>query len=275
MGSYLKRLFDCVPDNFIANFRGLVSLLRELRTTWPRESSCADVYAAYVELVNQAAKYSLGLSRRRDHAVDSMLRDVLISPAEMDEIAEAGQHGALLRLQLAVHAVYALYGEENVDVFVRKCRGMINVNVSSLVATLDALPEIWPAEHLSGSTIRQLFDLYMDVCTCSSEPEPRGLALRNLTDLMVDARGREVLSPSRVSLEELWAKLRAGSLSPSLSDEIVRAAGAILGYLLSTEPEGEFDRASALRRFGALVAESSTDDKVRPPPSRLYGCIPN
>lgn len=255
----------------IANFRGLVSLLKELRTSWPATSSCPDVYAADVELVNQAAKYGLSLARQGDDAADLMLKDLLMSPAEIDEMGDAGQHGALLRLQLAVHAVYGLYQEENIDIFLQKCRGMINVNVSSLVATLEALPEIWPAEHLSESTTCQLFDLYRDVCTYSSEPEPRALALRNLTDLMVDVRGREVLAPSRASLEELWARLQEGSLSPSFSDEIVRAAGAILGYLLSAEARGDFDSASALRSFGALIAESSTDDKVSYPTPSLGG----
>lgn len=195
-----------------------------------------------------------------------MLKDLLMSPAEVDQMAEAGHCGALLRLQLAVHAVYGLYREANVGVFLQGCREMINVKVSSLVATLDALPEIWPAEHLSAAMTRQLFDIYMDVCTHSSDPEPRAIALRNLTDLMVDARGRELLNPSRTSLEELWVRLQEGSMSPSLSDEIVRAGGAVLGYLLSTKADG-FDGASALRRFGALVAESSTDDKVSPPPT--------
>lgn len=218
-----------------------------------------------MELANQAAKHGISLSRKGDDSAGSLLNDLLLSPAEIDGMAEAGHHGALLRLQLAVHAVYNLCREENVDIFLQTCRGMINVNVSSLVVTLDALPEVWPAGNLSESMTRQLFDLYMDACTYSSEPEPRALALRNMTDLMVDARGREVLAPSRASLEELWAKLQEGSMSPSLSDEIVRAAGAILGHLLSSEQEDGFDSASALRRFGALIAESSTDDKVSYP----------
>ncbi|MBE3046536.1 hypothetical protein IMZ48_29210 [Candidatus Bathyarchaeota archaeon] len=205
-------------------------------------------------------------SRDADHAAHSMLlEELLMTPAEMDGMAEAGQHGALLQLQLAIHAVYGLYKEENSDIFLQRCRAMINLKTSSLVATLDALPEIWPAEHLSTPMTLQLFDLYLDVCTHSTDPEPRAIALRNLTDLMVDPRGREeVRNPSRASLEGLWAGLQEGPMSPSLSDEILRAGGAVLGYLLATEADG-FDSAAALRRYGAMIAESSTDDKVSPP----------
>ena len=245
-----------------ANFRGLVSLLKGLRTTWPQTLRCPDVYAAYVEVVNQAARYGLILSRQGDKDADSMLQDLVMSPAELGEMAEAGHHGALLRLQLATHAVYCLYRTEDMEPFVQECREMVNINVSSLVAALEALPEIWPAEHLTEPMIRQLFDLYMDICTYSSGPEPRALALRNLTDLMVDARGRDVLAPSLASLEELWAKLQEGSMSPSLSDEIVRAGGAFLGYLLSADMDRDFERVASLRRFGALISESSTDDMV-------------
>lgn len=194
-----------------------------------------------------------------------MLKDLIMSPTEIDAMAEAGHHGALLRLHLAVHTVYGLYREENTDLFLGATAAMVNVNVSSLVATLEALPEAWPAEHLSDSTIRRLFDLYMDVCTRSTGEEPRAIGLRNLTDLMVDSRSRDVLSPSRGSLEGLWAKLQQGSMSPSLSDEIVRVSGAILGHLLATET-GDWDRSAAFGRFGALITESSTDDQVSSPP---------
>lgn len=238
-------------------------------------SGCPDVYAAYVEVLNQAANYGLRLSRQSNPAADSMLKDLLMPPTEIDAMAEAGHHGALLRLQLAAHAVYGLYREETTDLFLEKTLAMVNVNVSSLVATLEALPETWPPEHLSDTTVRQLFDLYMDVCTRSTGAEPRAIALCNLTDLMVDSRSRDALSPSRGSLEGLWAKLQQGSMSPSLSDEIVRVSGAILGHLLASET-GDWDRSAALGRFGALIAESSTDDQVSPGPShRPYTIVPS
>lgn len=241
-----------------------MSLLKEIRASWPQVSGCPDVYAAYVEVLNQAANYGLRLSRQSNPAADSMLKDLLMPPTEIDAMAEAGHYGALLRLQLAAHAVYGLYREETTDLFLEKTLAMVNVNVSSLVATLEALPETWPAEHLSDSTVRRLFDLYMDVCTRSTGAEPRAIALRNLTDLMIDSRSRDALSPSRGSLEGLWAKLQQGSMSPSLSDEIVRVSGAILGHLLASET-GDWDRSAALGRFGALIAESSTDDQVSSP----------
>ncbi|SPO02760.1 uncharacterized protein DNG_05435 [Cephalotrichum gorgonifer] len=258
----VERLSEVMPEELEADFQGLVSLLKDLRTNRPQQlSGCPDLYAAYVGLLNQAAQYGLYLSRRAAKDAESMLNNLLISPTKSEEMADAGHHGALLRLELAVQSVYGLYQEENIDIFLRKTREMVDVKVSSLVATLEALPQIWPAEHLSESMIRQLFDLYRDVCVRSSGAESRAIALRNLTDLMVDVRGRMVLTPSRGSLEELWANLQRGSMSPSLSDEIVRVAGAMLGYLLSAETEGEWNRGDALRRFAALIAESSTDDQ--------------
>lgn len=245
------------------DYDGLAALLVEIQDNSPRDlRRLPDLQATYLEVCNQASKYGLRLVRNgKKEVAESLHKTITLSLVKSGDMAEGENHGALFRIQRAVQSVYSLIDPANVDPFLRNAREMVDRDVSSLAATLETLPKVWPVEHLSGSTISQLFALYLDICMAARVQDVLAIALQNFTDLMADTGDMPEVQPSKDSLLGLWSRLQRVSMNPSLSDEIVRTSGVILGRLLSLRDESGWDQGGALRNFGLLVAESSTDDK--------------
>lgn len=166
---------------------------------------------------------------------------------------------ALFKTQKIVNNVFTVsIGNDPVEQLRSLLLGS-QVGVNSLVTALETIPTIWHSSSTSDSTLSELCSLYIDICLKTGLVEAQAVAIRNLAEvldrLLIDGRFDQIPSSA---LRALFVSLPLRSMSPYLSNALIRASGGIMASLR------HFREVSTvgLQNWGIMIADAGHEAQV-------------
>ncbi|OTA66695.1 hypothetical protein K449DRAFT_325817 [Hypoxylon sp. EC38] len=259
----LERLVEVMPDQISA----IYDLLEKLLSTNHCMSTCSDVRAVYIEIINFVT--------RLDQARGTSEADFAAKPFDsltfqIFEIStQSNQHISPLALQdtrlgqaALLHGLYTEADNKLGQVLTAALKGDVNV-ACSMLETLSGIDT-----PKSNGARANLADSYIQVCLETDAPAPRTIALENLAALMdamlwdVSGEGPKYL-PATETITHLWADLHRKPMNPSLLDAIIRASGPLLGTMVSrSEGLAPNDLELWLRSWGTMMSDAGMADRT-------------
>ncbi|KAI1417846.1 hypothetical protein F5Y13DRAFT_201368 [Hypoxylon sp. FL1857] len=264
----LERLAEVMPDQLSGSeIQAVYDLLDKLLSTNHCMSTCSDVRAVFVEILN----FVKGLDRAKDpseaHPATYLFYQLTFQVFGMSNQSEESITPSALEDirfgQVAFQHASDTEVEHSLGQIVDLALGG-DINIACCM--LESLSDV---DSLEKSEARKkLVSIYIQVCLGSDAPEPRIIALKNLVTLM-DKMLRDTTGywqkhlPANETITQLWADLYRKPMNPSLSDAIIRASGPLLAIMMS-RPDGAApnDLASWIRSWGAMMSDAGLADRT-------------
>lgn len=209
-----------------------------------RHAYCPDILAAYLEVVNQTSGFGLVQS---------------IPTGEISISTSPFCASALLKIQ---QTTYDLYASHNTTTLTRNLREILlggKNGADTTVAALELLPNLWKISSTSDTTLSELCGFYIDTCLSTNESGPRAAALQNLAPIMdhlLSKKRFDLLEPS--ALQVVWKLLSLRSMSPSVSNALLRVSGCVVAVMNQTKQLST----AGLEGWGYMMASAGQDDEV-------------
>lgn len=215
---------------------------------------CPEIIAAYLEAINMIWMSQISRSQP-------------LQPPKV--LIPTKNVSALLKSQSIISRILSASQEEDPVDKVKALLFGSRLGADTMVAALESIQKLWHSASTPDHIRIGLCDLYVEVCSKTSFMEPQVVAIENLVELMNQLIAEDKLDSLPVdSLKSMWAVLPQRSLNPSLSNAIVRVSGCLVALMSHAKRMST----SALRNWGAMMADAGSDDKVsnhlilNPPP---------
>lgn len=238
-------------DVSVPDFASVKSLLKQLAERQETFGRCAELQAAYLELLNLLAH--LGFHQE--------VGELGMSPTIADEDVTSS---ALLQAQVGLKLVNDAVARGDLHELRTCFLKTLSKDMNTASRMLEAIPKAW--DQFGSSNGRSgLASLYLEACDVSATPEIRAQALLNLRSLMdglLTHHGDVAGLPSADSLDRLWTQLQNGDINPALSGAIIEASGTIMAALVSQKSSNLVNVEQRLRSWGDLLTECLDVDNV-------------
>ncbi|KAI1144095.1 hypothetical protein F5Y05DRAFT_363612 [Hypoxylon sp. FL0543] len=264
----LERLADVMPDQLSdRDIQAVYDLLEGLLSTNRCMSTCSDVRAVYVEIINFITRLELAKDLA---AVDLAARPFAHLIFRLFEISihsdQSATPLALQDIRLGQAALQNALDVEEGNLLAQIVIAALGGDINVACSMLESLSDINPPE--SNQARANLVDTYIQVCLETDAPEPRTIALENLAALMdkmlhdTTEECRQRL-PTNETITQLWADLHAKPMNPSLSDAIIRVSGPLLVIMISqSKGAAPNDLELWLRSWGAMMSDAGMADRT-------------
>ncbi|KEY69396.1 hypothetical protein S7711_05710 [Stachybotrys chartarum IBT 7711] len=239
----LERLSEVAVDTLNVHLAELISFLQHTGIE-SRYTSCPDVLAAYLEVVNMIWAFQ--------RTQGSQL-------AAFNTMVDTSTVSALLRVQKTISSVFLATQAQDPVGELRKLFLRDGLGSDVLAAALEYLPTLWDASSTTDDVLLGLCDLYIDVCAHTAHPEAHVVALQNLAKILDQLLGSGAcvqLAPS--SLTALWTSLQLRPVNPALCTAVVEVSGGMIAVLKQLGCIS----APGLKNWGAILAGALRDDSV-------------
>lgn len=202
-----------------------------------------ELHASYAEIVSLA--WSLAPSSTGYFGLE-----------EQDVSFTTGKPAALLDTRLAIQTVQLEAQASNTTRLKDAIIVALAKDTNTACDMLRAIPQIW-----QGKQVVELCKLYLSVCSSTRVPEPRAIALNNLTDLLDDLldAGRLDDLPKEGDFVNLSKALSIGDINLDFSHAILRISGPVMAAR-ALRGDGQLDR--QLREWGRAMSDAGKDDNV-------------
>ncbi|KAI2469215.1 putative death-receptor fusion protein-domain-containing protein [Annulohypoxylon bovei var. microspora] len=266
----LERLVEVMPDQLSDHeIRVVYNLLAALLTNG-HINTCSEVRAVYVEVISFIARLDQAENLSEADPAAKSFNHLMSKVFALSDQPDMGiTPSALLDIALGPAVIqHALQqsktkgGDTLTQVLTASLRGDINVACS----ILENISTLGPSQ--SDKAQGNLVDAYIQVCSETTAPEPRTIALENLAELLdriIRDTSRERLNhlPPNKTIKKLWIDLHGKLMNPSLSDAIIRISGSLLAIILP-QAEGEaWDGLGPwIRSWGAMMSDAVMADRT-------------
>ncbi|KOS18604.1 tRNA (cytidine(32)-2'-O)-methyltransferase non-catalytic subunit TRM732 [Escovopsis weberi] len=206
-------------------------------------SSCPDVVAAYLEVINMIWMFQIFISQ----------------PLQPPQTSIPPINGsALFKSQSLLNCVISASQEDRA---VDKVRALLlenHIGADTLVTILQAIPTLWPPSSTQSGTLLDLSMLYIDLCFKTPFMEPQAEAINNLAEVLDRLlESDSVTERLSSSLVDLWSLLPLRPLNPSLSNAIIRMSGGTWAACMRARDVPR----QTLRGWGLMMSDAGLDDK--------------
>ncbi|KAL7822394.1 putative death-receptor fusion protein domain-containing protein [Trichoderma gracile] len=238
----IERFSEVAPDRLLADLPNLTSFLEtsNIDSTYVH---CPEIIAAYLEVINMIWMSQISRSQP-------------LQPSKV--LIPTRNVSALLKAQSIISRILSASQEQDPVGRVKDLLFTSRLGADTMVAALEAIQKLWHSASTPDSIRVALCDLYIDVCLKTSFTEPQVVAIENLVELMNQLIAEDKLDSLPIdSLMSMWAVLPQRSLNPSLFNAIVRVSGCLVSLMSHAKRLST----SALRNWGAMMADAGSDDK--------------
>lgn len=225
----------------------LKSLLARLSQKIQDFSHCADIQAAYLEILNLLSHH--GWRESSTLGYENMVEN------------RGPKSSALLDMEITIKLAADSSAAGDITTLRDHLSATLGQDINTACRTLEATPSIWSSVP-SKKNRSDLCNLYADICVEASAPEVRSQALSNLANLMGGTLrgGKEFKGlPGGDTLERVWKSLQEGEINPTLSYSIIQASGTFMAAL-SVQGAAGLER--RLQSWGVMVADALDIDNV-------------
>ncbi|KXJ97534.1 putative death-receptor fusion protein-domain-containing protein [Microdochium bolleyi] len=264
----LERLSEVMPEQISGDALGtLMTTLLSIESGTSVASSCTEVQAVYVEVVNRIN--GLRMRQQPTNSEGEAQPGQVALPRHITDSGLSDSTSALLHLRLGEAQTHvatllaegiATGGSLKSDLL-NALRADVNVSCAML-DNLSALPTPTDKE-----TFAVLLDANLTVCLEAEASEPIRLALHNVSSLMGEVLGEPAadltLLPTTKDLVRLWEKITRPAITPSLSEAMILVGGCILATVIARDEEANREKLPAwLRTWGIMMATAGTADQT-------------
>ncbi|KAH7041120.1 putative death-receptor fusion protein-domain-containing protein [Microdochium trichocladiopsis] len=258
----LERLSEVMPEQISAmTLTSLSTMLSSVVDIVSDGSSCSEVQAVYIDVVNTIIKLASQESARTG------LSHIAIPKAILDD-GFKDRTSALLHLRLGEAQTQAVTqiapGSAN-NTLKAALKDALETDINVSCAMLERLSRL-PTD-MDKDTFVVLLDANMSVCFETRATEPVSLALENLGALLnqaISAPSPEFsLLPATEELVRLWENITRLPITPSLSESIMQVGGCILAVVIARdEPVYQRMLPTWLRTWGFMMTTAGSADQT-------------
>ncbi|KAI1268651.1 hypothetical protein F5Y18DRAFT_376294 [Xylariaceae sp. FL1019] len=266
----IEKLLQVSPDQLNSQaVSSICRLMEQLPLTNGSLRTCTESQAVYVDILNSIANLS-----SKESTDESLLLSRSLFTTSYQTFAESQEQNqapvALLKTRNGETVVQqALRRTDDIKIgsLVSELLPALATDINVACAMLEAISDYQlPSTH--GMRI-SLAKTYLRVVHATKSPEALTLALENLASLldftlssMGDHDDLNALA-SEEALSTLWEDLQMNTMSPSLSDAIVRVSGPLVAAALQQNKGHVDDRlGNCLRYWGALMTDAGLADRT-------------
>ncbi|KAK4189594.1 thyroid adenoma-associated protein [Podospora australis] len=203
--------------------------------------SCAEVEAAYLEILNLLTKLQC-------------IEAVEPTDSQTSPVRRRDPPSALLDMEQGLKLVYETAASANVEKLRTHLLETLTRDINTASRMLEVLPVAWAKASSNPLARSGLTNLYLEVCATSPAPEARSQSLTNLASLLNTTLSQPDVPldslPAVDQLDTLMANLLSSDINPDLSHAITEASGTIMAVLsLYSVP----DFGQRLQHYGAVI----------------------